>query len=123
MPVRLHYTWLIVALIGVPVLATLTLPSFTPNVSGPVGLLLALLTLVLFLGVVVLHELAHRLVARLMHVRFPVMNLYPLGAIARLPDRYASPTTAYCIAAAGPLASIALAWVLRSLAAGAAIAP
>jgi len=116
MPVRLHYTWLIVALIGIPLFTTVTLRIMMPDASGPIRILLALVTLVLILGVVVLHELAHLLVARLMHVRFPVMNLYPLGAITRLPDRYGSPTAAFWTAAAGPVASMACAWMLDTLA-------
>jgi Zn-dependent protease len=123
MPVRLHYSWLIAALIGVPLLTTVILPTAIPNSSVPGRLLLALLILVTYVGVVIVHELAHLLVARLMHIRFPVMNLYPFGAIARLPARFGSPKAAFWSAAAGPIASIALAWLLRMLAVIAGISP
>ena len=83
-PVRVHYSWLIAALIGVPVLTTVILPAALPDSSVPGRLLLALLVLVTYIGVVIVHELAHLLVARPMHIRFPVMNLYPFGAITRL---------------------------------------
>ena len=65
MPVRLHYSWLIAALIGVPLLATVTIPNSMPDSSAPARILLALLIFVIFLGAVAVHELAHLLVARL----------------------------------------------------------
>ncbi|HET9222675.1 MAG TPA: site-2 protease family protein [Roseiflexaceae bacterium] len=115
-PVRLHYSWLIAALIGLPLLTTVILPAALPDSSVPGRLLLALLILATYVGVVIVHELAHLLVARLMHIRFPVMNLYPLGALTRLPARFGSPKAAFWSAAAGPTASIALAWLLSTLA-------
>jgi Zn-dependent protease len=120
-PVRLHYTWLIAVLIGIPFLTTITIPMSMPDSSTPTRVLLALLILAIFFGAVVVHELAHLLVARLLHVRFPVINLYPLGAITRLPERYGKPNTAFWIAAAGPIASIALSWVLITLASASGI--
>ncbi len=123
MPVRLHYTWLFVALIGIPLLTTITIPLYMPDASGLARIALALLILVAVLGSVVVHELAHLLVARLMHVHFPVMNLYPLGAITRLPDRYGSSTAAFWTAAVGPMASVALWWALSRLASTAGISP
>jgi Zn-dependent protease len=116
LPVRLHYTWLIVLLLGLPILTRVTLPSYLPELGGLANIALALLILALFFGVVVVHELAHLLVARLLRVRFPVMNLYPLGAVTRLPDRHGSPSAAFWTAAVGPIASVALWWVLTGAA-------
>jgi hypothetical protein len=47
MPVRLHYTWLLVALIGIPLLTTIIIPTFLPDSSGLARIALALLILVL----------------------------------------------------------------------------
>jgi Zn-dependent protease len=116
LPVRLHYTWLLVLLLGLPILSRVTLPGYLPELGGLATIALALLILALFFGVVVVHELAHLLVARLLRVPFPVMNLYPLGAVTRLPDRHGRPSAAFWTAAAGPIASIALWWVLAGAA-------
>jgi len=112
MPVRLHYTWLVAALLGVPVLAEMTIPAELPNLGGVGRIVLALLILVLFFGAVVIHEGAHLLTARLFHVRAGALNLYPLGALTRLPDRHGDTKAAFWIAAAGPVASILLWWGL-----------
>jgi hypothetical protein len=50
-----------------------------------------------------------------------VLNLYPLGAVTRLPDPHGSPTAAFWTAAAGPAASLVLWGVLNSLASSGAI--
>jgi Zn-dependent protease len=71
---------------------------------------------VFFLLAVLLHECAHLLVARLFHVRVSTLNLYPLGAITRTPNRQRSGRAAFWIAAAGPVVSIALWWGLTALA-------
>jgi Zn-dependent protease len=122
MPVRLHYTWLLAALIGLPLLTIVMLPAALPDTSRLARLALALLILALLFGAVVVHELAHVLVARLLGVRFPVINLYPLGALTRLPDRVGKPAAAFWIALAGPIASVALAWGLGALAATTSVA-
>jgi Zn-dependent protease len=122
-PVRLHYSWLIAALIGVPLLTTVILPAAIPDSSVPGRFLLALLILATYVSVVIVHELAHLLVAGIMHIQFPVMNLYPFGAITRLPARFGSPKAAFWSAAAGPIASITLAWLLGTLASTAVISP
>jgi hypothetical protein len=102
-PVRLHYSWLIAALIGVPLLTTVILPAAIPDSSVPGRFLLALLILATYVSVVIVHELAHLLVAGIMHIQFPVMNLYPFGAITRLQARFGSPKAAFWSAAAGPI--------------------
>ncbi len=121
MPVQVHYTWIIVALLGVWVLGGVTLPAFLPASGVLARLLLALLILALCFGAVVIHELAHLLVARTFGVRFLVLNLYPLGAVTRLPDPHGSPTAAFWTAAAGPAVSLLLWGILISLASGGAI--
>jgi Zn-dependent protease len=116
MPVRLHYTWIVAALLGIPVLAEIILPTYAPNLTGLVRILLAALIAMLFFLVVVLHECAHLLVAEIFHVRVPTLNICPLGAITRMPDRQRSGRAAFWIAAAGPAMSIAVWWVLQGLA-------
>lgn len=123
MPVRLHYTWLFIVLISLPLLTQYLLPQLLPAADGPARLAVAILILLAVLASVVLHEIGHMLAARLLHVRFPVMNLYPLGAITRLPDRYGRPAAAFWIAAAGPLASLLLAQICRTLASAGSLPP
>jgi hypothetical protein len=56
MPVRLHYTWLIAALLSVPVMSGVIIPIYLPDMGGLARFGLALLILALFFLSVVLHE-------------------------------------------------------------------
>lgn len=113
-PVRLHYTWIIVVLLGGWVLSGMTLPHYLPDLGTPA--LTALMILVLFFLTVVVHELAHLLAASFLNVRVDAINLYPLGALTRLPDLHAGARAALGVALAGPAASLALWWALNSIA-------
>jgi Zn-dependent protease len=117
MPIRLHYTWGIVVLLGIPVLSGAIIPAALPNLGGFARVVLALLILALFFGTVILHEGAHLLVARRLRVRYGTLNLYPLGALTRRPNRQPDAQTLFWIAAAGPAASIGVWAVLHTIAA------
>jgi Zn-dependent protease len=117
-PVRVHYSWIIVALLGLVALPRAVFPSYMPDLGLLGGLGLALLVLALYCCVVLVHTLAQLAVARLLGVRFAVLNLYPLGALTRRADRGGSPRAAFVVAAAGPVASIALWWALDRIAGG-----
>jgi Zn-dependent protease/CBS domain-containing protein len=114
-PLRLHYTLFSAALLGAALLIGYTLPAALPELGGLGRFALALFIVALSLLVIVAHEAAHLFVARAMGVIVPVVNLYPLGALTRLPDRRASPKAAFWVAAAGPAASLAL-WLVLTLA-------
>jgi Zn-dependent protease len=114
-PLRLHYSWLSAALLGAAVLIGSTLPAALPELGRIGHFGLALLIVALALLVVAAHEAAHLLVARALGVAVPAVNLYPLGALTRLPDRHGSSRAAFWVAAAGPAASLAL-WLSLALA-------
>jgi Zn-dependent protease len=117
MPVRLHYTWIVAILLAIPILIEVVLPASAPELSGLARLGITALIVALFFVAVVLHECAHLFVAHLFGVRVSTLNLYPLGAITRMPARHRSARAAFWIAAAGPVLSIALWWILTALAA------
>src|SRR5512134_1492064 len=102
MPVRLHYTWIVAILLGIPVLIEVILPASAPDLSGLARLGLTGLIAALFFLAVVLHECAHLFVAHLFGVRVSTLNLYPLGAITRMPAGHRSAPATFWIAAAGP---------------------
>jgi hypothetical protein len=63
MPVRLHYTWLVLTLLGVWVIGGVIVPAYFLTSSLVVRSILALVILMLCFGTVVVHELALLLVA------------------------------------------------------------
>jgi Zn-dependent protease/predicted transcriptional regulator len=109
--IRLHATWFFVFLLVVVSLATMgTRPGETP-VSLPVRLLLAALVAVLFFGSVVLHELAHAVVARRHGIMVREITLFIFGGAATLEQESPDPRTELLVAGVGPLSSAGIAGV------------
>lgn len=79
----------------------------------------------LIFGCVLVHELAHSLLARRMGAKVRSILLLPIGGVSMIEDMPRRWTQEFWIAAVGPLASIALAVVsvLASLAVGARLWP
>jgi Zn-dependent protease/CBS domain-containing protein len=96
-PIEVHVTFLL--LLGV--VAALTYPDYYPFV------------LVLFLFVfVVLHELAHTLVARHYKIRVRKIILYPIGGVSEIEEVPENPSIEWRLAAAGPLTSLLIGAIL-----------
>lgn len=114
-PVRLHWSWLIIS--G---LLMVTLTPFYQRYTDLVGAsLLALLT-VLLIGVsIVLHELSHALIARRYAIAVQCITLFALGGVAEVGQDAPTPDSEFAVAVAGPLFSLLLA-VLLALICGAA---
>jgi Zn-dependent protease/CBS domain-containing protein len=110
-PIRLHWSLLLVfALLSVS-LATAYLPGSEPELDTGSAWGLAIVASVLFFVSLLLHELGHSIVA--MRAGLPVdsITLFIFGGIARIRDEAKSAETELRIAAAGPLVSLALAAV------------
>ena len=95
-PLRLHWSAVIVALLlGVGLL-------------GELGVLSAVLVVVAFFASIVGHEAAHAYTARHFGVPTTSIDLWALGGMARLAREPQTPRAEGWIAAAGPLASLAI---------------
>jgi Zn-dependent protease/CBS domain-containing protein len=105
--IGLHYSWLIIAL-----LITLSLVGHfgatDPNWSRAVVWISAVVTAVLFFVSIVLHELSHALVARARGVSVRSITLFALGGVATMENPSPDAKTEFWVAAAGPIASVAL---------------
>lgn len=99
-PVRLHITF--VLLIGFIGLAGL----MTGGISRAVW---SMLSIVALFACVVVHELAHSLVARAYGVRVESITLLPIGGVAAMEDMPRKPHEEAVMAIAGPLASFSIA--------------
>jgi Zn-dependent protease/CBS domain-containing protein len=102
-PIRIHFTFLLVVAWAVYI----GLEDGGANWLQNVGFMVAFV-LLLFLCVL-LHELGHSLVAQLFGVKVVDITLLPIGGLARMtkmPDR---PYQEFVMAAAGPATNIALA--------------
>ncbi|MEW6731227.1 MAG: site-2 protease family protein [Acidobacteriota bacterium] len=117
-PIQVDYSWFIIFLIYTSVIARVYLPSMAPSMHGAIYWLLAVVTTLLFFISVLIHEMAHSLVARSEGIGIRNITLYIFGGLAHLerePDR---PLAEFKIAAAGPAASFSLAVLFYALAEG-----
>ncbi len=107
--IQLHYTWLLMAVLGLWWLALLWLPDNFPDWPGALYWLVAGAVILLFFLSVVAHELVHSTVSR---TGTRNITLFPFGAVMpyRLSDL--APERALSSAIAGPVFNLALGWLL-----------
>jgi Zn-dependent protease len=115
-PVRADYRWLLVLLLITAVTAG-GLASRVDSVAA--SYLVAFVTTLLFFVSVLVHELAHAVLARVEGVHVLEIVVHPFGGLARLRHEPETPRAEFRIAAAGPAASFGLAIVFVLLMAAA----
>lgn len=103
-PVRFHWSWMVVLVILVAVLSQFYAP-------GPGGWALAVAAVALLCLSVVLHELGHALVARCYRLPVRGITLFALGGVTEIGDENLNPVRELLIAVAGPAVSLALALI------------
>jgi Zn-dependent protease len=104
-PLRLDATFIA----GLAVLVALGRELWSPDLGGAATLALSGAFALAFFACVVLHELAHALVARAVGVATAEIRLFVFGGVARIAGEPADPGGEALVAMAGPLASVALA--------------
>ncbi|WP_157963588.1 site-2 protease family protein [Actinocorallia populi] len=108
--IRIGAQWsalFIVGLVGL-ILATGVLPRADPGRPAGVYWAVAVPVALVFFACLLVHELAHSLVALRRGVRVHSITLWMLGGVSELEDEAPTPQADLAIAAAGPLASFAL---------------
>ncbi len=113
-PVRVDWSWLLVFTLFVAMLAESAGP-FGP-LSAPARLALAAITVLVLFGCVLVHEAAHASVARRYGIGTKEIVLFAFGGVSQLESTGSTPGQQALIAAAGPVASIALALVFVAIA-------
>ena len=103
----LHFSWLVIA-----ILVTLSLVGQFSAVNTGWGSSLvwttALVTGLFFFVAVILHELAHAVVAKMRGLPVRSITLFALGGIALVDKEADDPLTEFLVAVAGPLMSMAI---------------
>lgn len=114
-PIRVHYTWLIIFGLLTWSLSTLYFPSVAPQMSqSSYWIKGALAALLLFVSVAI-HELSHSLVALKYRLEIESITLFIFGGVAQMKGEPPSPQAELRIAIAGPLASFVLAGIFYAL--------
>lgn len=109
--IGLHYSWFIIA-----VLIALSLVqhfhAVDPQWSRTVVWMAAAVTSVLFFVALLLHELAHSLVAKTRGLRVRAITLFALGGVSQIESEARDAKSEFWIAIAGPITSVVIGLVL-----------
>ena len=116
-PVGLHYTWFIIFILVTLSLAQLFFPNQYPGWGAATYWVLGVVTSLLFFGSVLVHELAHSVVARRFGVPVRSITLFLFGGVASITREVKQPVQELLMSIAGPLSSLALAGLFAAVAA------
>jgi Zn-dependent protease len=114
-PIQAHYSWLPVFPIYCWVISQVLLPGKVPGRPVLEYWTLGILTTGLLFASVLIHELAHSIMARIEGVGTGGITLYLFGGLASLGGQPARPSSEFKIAVVGPAASFLLGTVFLGL--------
>ncbi|MEU6721379.1 site-2 protease family protein [Nonomuraea sp. NPDC046802] len=107
-PVRAHWSALGLTALIVAALGSIVLPRSVPGLSPRQYWTVAVLAGVLFMVSLLIHELAHAVVARWLGLKTGATTLWVLGGYTELESEAKRPRVELAVAAVGPLASLGL---------------
>jgi Zn-dependent protease len=113
--IGLHYSWLIIALLISFSLAG-HFHSVRPDWSAGITWIAAILTSIFFFITLLLHELAHSIVAKSRGLRVRAITLFALGGVSQIESEAPNARSEFWIAIVGPLTSLIIGGVLLGLA-------
>jgi Zn-dependent protease/CBS domain-containing protein len=114
-PIRIHFTWLIIFGLLSWSLASGYFPQHYPDLPITAYWIKGIIAALFLFGSVLVHELMHALMAQNLRVPIAGITLFALGGVSEMKQEPPSPSAEFKIAIVGPLASVALAglfWLL-----------
>jgi Zn-dependent protease/CBS domain-containing protein len=115
-PIYLHFSWLIIFGLIAWTLSTGYFPAQSPDLPASSYWAKGLVASLLFFVSILLHELGHAVVARRQGLRTRSITLFVFGGVAELEKDPRDGRAEFWTAAAGPVASLALAGLFYTLA-------
>lgn len=113
--ISLDFSWFIIFGLVLFAMSAGYLPRAFPGQQPQTYWVAGLAATLLFFASVMLHELAHSLVAIRHGIDIPEITLFIFGGVSRLSQEPADPSTEFRIAVVGPLTSFALAAAFGAL--------
>ncbi|MBK6317477.1 MAG: site-2 protease family protein [Dehalococcoidia bacterium] len=107
-PILVSPSWFILFGLTTWLLATQFYPDALEGAGRTTHYAMAVASVILFFASIVLHELAHSLVARAYNIPVKSITLFILGGVAQITREAAKPLHELLMAAAGPLTSFLL---------------
>lgn len=114
--IGVHYTWIFIFLLISWSLAQGFFPQLYPGWDTATYWITAVIAAVVLFASVLLHELAHSLVARSRGMSVNSITLFIFGGVSNLEGEPEKPKTEFTMAIVGPLTSLVLAGVFWGLA-------
>ena len=111
-PVGLDYTWFIIFIIVVFSLGGFFFPEHYPDVPVALRWIYSLIAAFLFFSSILLHEMAHAVVAQKWGVQIVRIVLFIFGGVAQMSKEPENAKSEFQIAVAGPIMSAAIGGVL-----------
>jgi Zn-dependent protease/CBS domain-containing protein len=108
-PIRIHFTWLIIFGLLSWSLASGYFPQHYPDLPITAYWIKAIIAALFLFGSVLVHELMHALMAQNLQVPIAGITLFALGGVSEMKQEPPSPSAEFMIAIVGPLASFVLA--------------
>jgi Zn-dependent protease/predicted transcriptional regulator len=115
--IGLHYSWFIIAALIAFSIGE-RFHQMNPNWSSRLIWTAALITAVLFFVSLLLHELAHSLVAQSRGLKVKAITLFALGGVSQIEDDATDPKTEFWVAIVGPITSLIIGLVCLAIAPG-----
>lgn len=125
-PIALDYSWFVIFLLVAWTVGFAMMPANYPGLGEATYLLIGVLSSLLLFGSVLVHELAHSIVARRNSLAISKITLFLFGGVSEIEDEPREPMVELRMAAAGPLTSLGLAglsWVLWQASISASASP
>ncbi len=110
-PIRIHYTWLVIFGLLSWSLAGGYFPQRYPDLPIAAYWIRGIIAALFLFGSVLVHELMHAITARKLRVPIAGITLFALGGVSEMQGEPPSAAGEFAIAIVGPLASFALAGV------------
>src|SRR6266536_2813282 len=109
--IGLHYSWFIIALLIALSLAQ-HFRAVAPEWSSMVVWMAAVITGLLFFAALLLHELAHSLVAKTRGLRVRAITLFALDGVSQIESEASDAKSEFWMGIVGPLTSVVIGLVL-----------
>ena len=106
--IKLDPSWFLIAILITWTLATRYFPMTLPDLAEAAYVALAVIAMLGFFGSLLLHEMAHSVVARSYGVRITGITLFLFGGVAELETEVPSAKAEFWVAIAGPAMSVGL---------------
>ncbi|MFW6102046.1 MAG: CBS domain-containing protein [Chloroflexota bacterium] len=113
--IGIHYTWILIFLLLSWSLAQWFFPQWYPGWDTVTYWITGVVAALLLFGSVLIHELAHSLVARARGMTVNSITLFIFGGVSNLEEEPEKPKIELAMSIVGPLASLALAGIFWGL--------